>query len=359
MSAFTQNDDGKPKMRYRQLGSSGVRVSELCMGAMTFTLSGKGVWGLPATDEKTSHAILDRFIELGGNFIDTANAYVESEDVIGTWLAKKPAEFRQSIIIATKFCGAIGNCGPNDRGASRKHIMDSVETSLKKLQTKYIDLYQIHMPDKTTTIRETLHALNDLIRQGKVHYIGCSNFNSWQIQKAADIANSEHLNGFITLQQQYSLLCRNLEWDQLDVCQNEGLGILPWSPLAGGWLSGKFNRSNQKPDADSRVEWAEKIGWTETSWSTKDVDQTWNIIDELRAISKELNVSVAAVALRWLVQRPGVTSTIIGAKTLDQLNDNMQCVTFQLSDEQMARLTKASDTPLPYPFNIIAKFGVK
>ena len=216
-----------------------------------------------------------------------------------------------------------------------------------------------------------MRALSDLVRQGKVHYIGCSNFTSWQIQKANDIAEKENLEKFVTLQQQYSLLCRNVEWDTIDVCRNEGLGILPWSPLAGGWLSGKYDRSMEKPDEGSRfvvilfqnfsnknlfvfsVSWAEKAGWSETSWSTKTVEQTWNVIDQLRAIAKELNVSVAAVALRWLIQRNGVTSTIIGARTMEQFNQNMQAIDIHLTDEQMAQLTKASDTPLPYPYNVI------
>jgi len=169
-------------------------------------------------------------------------------------LEKKPKEFRRSIIIATKFRNLVSPHGVNDKGASRKHIFDAVEASLKRLKTDYIDLYQIHAPDDETPLRETMRALNDLVRQGKVHYIGCSNFTSWQIQKANDIAEKENLEKFVTLQQQYSLLCRNVEWDTVDVCRNEGLGILPWSPLAGGWLSGKFNRSTEKPDEGSRLE---------------------------------------------------------------------------------------------------------
>lgn len=196
--------------------------------------------------------MLDRFVELGGNFIDTANVYTSSEDVIGNWLAKKPADFRKSIIIATKFGSQMHGTAVNGRGGSRKHIFDALEESLKKLQTTYVDLYQIHLPDRLTPLRETLHALNDLVRQGKIHYIGCSNFSSWQIQKAVDLSDREHLQRFVTLQQQYSLLCRNVEWDTTDVCHQEGLGILPWSPLAGGWLSGKYDRSMDKPEENSR-----------------------------------------------------------------------------------------------------------
>jgi aryl-alcohol dehydrogenase-like predicted oxidoreductase len=190
---------------------------------------------------------------LGGNFIDTSDAYSTSENVIGNWLASKPKAFRKSIIIATKFRNIIPPYGVNDTGASRKHIFDAVEASLSRLQTNYIDLYQVHAPDEATPLRETMRALNDLVRQGKVHYIGCSNFTSWQIQKANDIAEKENLEKFVTLQQQYSLLCRNVEWDTVDVCRHEGLGILPWSPLAGGWLSGKYDRSMEKPDEGSRL----------------------------------------------------------------------------------------------------------
>jgi aryl-alcohol dehydrogenase-like predicted oxidoreductase len=178
--------------------------------------------------------------------------YGTSENVIGTWLASKPEGFRKSIIIATKFRNMIAQHGVNAFGASRKHIYDAVEASLKKLQTSYIDLYQIHAPDDATSLRETMRAFNDLVRQGKVHYIGCSNFTSWQIQKANDIAEKENLEKFVTLQQQYSLVCRNVEWDTVDVCRNEGLGILPWSPLAGGWLAGKYDRSTDKPQEGSR-----------------------------------------------------------------------------------------------------------
>lgn len=207
---------------------------------------------MPCAEERASHEILDRFVELGGNFIDTADAYSTSENVIGNWLKSKPAGFRQSIIIATKFRSIMPPHGVNDMGASRKHIIDAVEASLARLQTDYIDLYQIHGPDERTPLRETMRALNDLVRQGKVHYIGCSNFTSWQIQKANDIAEREHLEKFVTLQQQYSLLCRNVEWDTVEVCRQEGLGILPWSPLAGGWLSGKYDRSTDKPEENSR-----------------------------------------------------------------------------------------------------------
>jgi len=345
------------KIAYRQLGSSGLRVSEICLGCMTFSTGAIGAWGLPACDEKTSHAILDRSIELGINFLDTADAYGDSEKVIGNWLAKKDSNFRSQIVIATKFRSMMGP-GQNDRGASRKHIFDAVDRSLKLLQTNYIDLYQIHLPDNNTSIRETLFALNDLIRLGKVHYIGCSNFNEWQIQKAADIAKEEHLQGFVTLQQQYSLLCRNLEWGIAAVCKNEGLGLLPWSPLAGGWLTGKYSRQEGKPDkSTTRVGWAESVGWTETSFTVKDVDQTWKILDELKAVAKELKVSVAAVALRWIAQRSGVSSVIIGAKTLQQLEDNMVSARITLSSEQMDRLTKASDTPLPYPYSMQSRMA--
>lgn len=210
--------------------------------------------GLPCANEQAAHAILDRFAELGGNFIDTANVYGTSEIVVGNWLASKSEGFRKSMIIATKFRNNMPPYGVNDFGASRKHIFDAVETSLKNLQTSYIDLYQIHAPDENTPLRETMRALNDLVRQGKVNYIGCSNFTSWQIQKANDIAQEENLEKFVTLQQQYSLLCRNVEWDTVEVCRHEGIGILPWSPLAGGWLSGKYDRSTEAPEDGSRFD---------------------------------------------------------------------------------------------------------
>lgn len=208
--------------------------------------------GMSCADEQASETILDRFVELGGNFFDTADVYSPSEEVIGRWLSKKPQAFRQSIIIATKFCQTNSVDHVNNEGASRKHIFDALNQSLTKLRTNYIDLYQIHIPDSRTPLRETMRALNDLVQQGKVHYIGYSNFMSWQIQKANDLAEHMNMEKFITVQHQYSLLCRNIEWDLVGFCRSERVGILVWSPLSGGWLSGRFNRSTQNPDKGTR-----------------------------------------------------------------------------------------------------------
>jgi len=281
--------------------------------------------------------------------------YGSSEVVLGNWLAKQkdPKAFRRNVIIATKFKMSKPPHGLNDKGGNRKHIIDSVNDSLANLQTDYIDLYQIHSWDTACELRETLSALNDLIRQGKVHYIGASNFTAWQLQKAVDLQDKYGWDRFYTLQQQYSLLMRNIEWDSVEVCKNEGIGILPWSPLAGGWLSGKYKRGDHKPLEGGRVAWAESVGWGETGWDTKKSDQTYNIIEELEKIGKEVNQPVAAVALRWLIQKPGVSSTIIGATTIKQLEQNLAAAKFSLSDEQVERLNKVSETPLPYPFNVI------
>ena len=348
----------KPKgtMEYRRLGNTGLKVSVLCLGAMTFNIGENTTngWKMPTATEKVSHQILDDFVAAGGNFIDTANVYTNSEKVIGNWLAAKPnpKEFRRKLIIATKFRSPMGD-DVNSKGASRKHIADAVEQSLRDLQTDYIDLYQQHAYDKDTPMHETMYALNDLVRSGKVHYIGISNFAGWHIMKAVDIARHEHLIPYVTLQQQYSLLARSIEWDSLEVCVQEGLGVLPWSPLCGGLLSGKFTRES-KDESDTRAKWADAAGWKETALTSKDPDHFYRIVDELIAIGKELSAPVAAVALRWVVQKKGVSSVIIGAKTVEQLKENLAAATVRLTEEHMERLDKASATPLPYPFNLIA-----
>jgi len=350
----------KFKMNYRFLGKTGLKVSEICLGAMTFSKKGQGAWGMPAADEKESHQMLDAFIAAGGNFIDTANVYGglnggESEEVIGSWLANKPAGFRHSVIIATKVRLPVGK-GVNDQGLSRKHILDSVDASLKRMNTTYIDLYQIHTPDDSTPMTEFLGTLNDLVHQGKVRYVGASNLTGWQLQKYIDFCNSKGWEPFVCLQPQYSLICRSIEFEILDVCINEGIGVIPWSPLAGGWLSGRYKKGMSEPPKDSRVAWAEQVGWTPTNWSSKNENQTWTILEECERIANAHSVTVAQVALRWLVQRPGVTSPIIGAKSMSQLLDNLNTVNWALTEEEMKKLNDVSAIPLPYPYNMVGRY---
>ncbi|MBE7469934.1 MAG: aldo/keto reductase [Anaerolineae bacterium] len=328
-------------MQYRFLGNTGLKVSELCLGAMTF--------GREA-DEATSRRILDRFVEAGGNFIDTADVYTQgaSEEIVGRWLQGKN---RDEFIIATKVRFPMGQA-PNDVGLSRKHILAGVEASLRRLGTDYIDLYQVHCWDGATPLTETLSTLNDLVRSGKVRYLGASNYSGWQLQKAIDLSRGMGWEAFTCLQPLYNLLDRSLEWELLPVCQNEGLGIIPWSPLRGGWLSGKFRRGMSAPPEGTRVKIAEEQGWSE-SWSAYNNEHTWNVLDTLFAVAEESGKTPAQVAINWLLQRPGVTAPIIGARNMEQLESNLGAAGWSLSDEHLARLTQAGNQPLPYPYDFI------
>ncbi len=328
-------------MNYRFLGKTGLKVSELCLGAMTF--------GREA-DEALSHRMLNRFVEAGGNFIDTADVYTRgvSESILGSWLKSQP---RDQLVIATKVRFGMGD-GPNEVGLSRKHIVSGVEASLRRLGTDHIDLYQVHMWDSATPLEETLGTLDGLVKRGKVRYIGASNHTGWQLQKAIDVSRRNGWEPFACLQPLYNLLDRSTEWELIPVCQNEGLGVIPWSPLRGGWLSGKFRRGMTAPPDDTRVKQAEEMGWSE-SWSAYNTEHTWSVLDELFAVAVESSKSPAQVALNWLLLRPGVTAPIIGARNMEQLENNLGASGWALSDEQMARLNKASEVKLPYPYAFI------
>jgi len=317
-------------------------VSELCLGTMTM--------GREA-DEPTSHKMLDTFVDAGGNFLDTADVYThgESEEVVGRWLKNKN---RDDVVVATKVRFSMGE-GVNDVGLSRKHILSAVEASLCRLQTDYIDLYQVHCWDPGTPLEETLSTLNTLVESGKVRYIGASNYTGWQLQKAIDTSKQMGLEVFSCLQPLYNLLDRSTEWELIPVCQNEGLGIIPWSPLRGGWLSGKYRRGMSAPPKGSRVEEAEKHGWSE-AWSKYNNERTWRLLDELFAVSEETGKTPAQVALNWLVHRPGVTAPIIGVRNMAHLQNNLGAVGWQLSAEQQSRLTVASEVSPPYPYDFIA-----
>jgi len=328
-------------MEYRFLGKTGLKVSELCLGAMTFGRE---------TTEETSFQMLDRFVAVGGNFIDTADVYTRgaSEEIVGRWLRDKR---RDDLVIATKVRFPMGE-GPNDLGLSRKHILSGVEASLRRLGTEYIDLYQVHCWDPATPLEETLSTLDTLVRSGKVRYIGASNYSGWQLQKAVDRSKQHGWEPFSSLQPLYNLLDRSLEWELVHVCQHEGLGIIPWSPLRGGWLSGKYHRGMEAPVQGTRIELAEKEGWSE-SWSAYANERTWRVLDELFAVAAETGKQPAQVALRWLLQRPGVTAPIIGVRTLAHLDANLGATGWTLSAEQMTRLTQVSEPALPYPYDSI------
>ena len=330
-------------MDYRYLGRTGLKVSELCLGAMTF--------GREATEE-VGRQLLDRFAAAGGNFIDTADVYGRgtSEEVVGRWLKEKR---REDFVIATKVRFPMGD-GPNDVGLSRKHILAGVEESLRRLQTDYIDLYQVHAWDPGTPLEETLGTLDNLVQSGKVRYIGVSNFTGWQLQKAIDISLQLGWEPFASLQPLYNLLDRSIEWEMVPICQNEGLGVIPWSPLRGGWLSGKYHRGMDGPPSGSRVEKAEEEDWGE-AWSKYNTERTWRVIDELFAVAEEADKTPAQVALNWLVHRPGVTAPIIGVRKMKHLEDNLGATGWALSAEQMDRLNAVSQPDMPYPYDMMPR----
>ena len=333
------------KRAHRFLGKTGLRVSVLCLGTMTFGRE---------SSEADSHAILNRFVEAGGNFIDTANVYAgsASEEIIGTWL---PTQSRDDVVLATKVRFPMGE-GPNDVGLSRKHILSSIDASLRRLQTDYVDLYQVHAWDPVTPLEETLGTLDGLVKAGKVRYVGVSNFSGWQLQKAIDISKHNGWEPFVSLQPLYNLLDRSTEWELIPLCQESGLGVIPWSPLRGGWLSGKYRRGMDEAPQGTRVRKAEEQGWSE-SWSAYNSERTWNVIDEMLAIAGELDKTPAQVALNWLLQRPGVTAPIIGARTMEQLEDNLGAADWALDAEQMERLNLVSALELPYPYSVLQDMG--
>lgn len=332
-------------MQYRYLGRTGLKVSELCLGAMTF--------GREST-ESESYQMLDYFKTVGGNFIDTADVYSNglSETILGRWLKQQN---REDFVIATKVRFNMGD-SPNDIGLSRKHILAGIDASLKRLGTDYVDLYQIHSWDPGAPLEETLQTLDGLVRSGKVRYIGASNVTAWQLQKAIDISRHNRWEPFSCLQPLYNLLDRELEWGLVPVCLNEGVGIIPWSPLRGGWLSGKYQRGMDAPPEGTRVEEAEKHGWSE-SWRAYANEHTWSIIDTVQAISAETGKSPAQIALNWLLQMPGVTAPIIGVRNLNHLKDNLGATGWSLTAEQMTKLNDVSRKPLPYPYRELANSG--
>ncbi|MCP4428597.1 MAG: aldo/keto reductase [Chloroflexi bacterium] len=314
-------------MEYRRLGRTGLKVSTICLGTMQFG------W---TADQPTSHAIMNRAMALGCNFFDTADIYSRwvdgndggvSETIIGNWLADGAAR-RQDIVLATKVRGPMGD-GPNDQGLSRQHIMDAVEASLDRLQTDYIDLYQVHFPDDETPLDETMTALNDLARAGMVRYIGCSNYPAWLLTKSLWISDVKNLARFDSLQPHYSLVHRaEFERELQPLCLDQGLGVIPYSPLAGGFLTGKYRRDNPMPDTP-RADGVRRRYMNE---------QGFGAVDKLEEIGKEHDATIAQTAIAWVLANTAVSSAIIGANTIEQLEDTIKGAEVKLSDEEKKAL---------------------
>ena len=326
-------------MRYRQLGASGLRVSVLTMGTMTFGGTG-GFASVGSTDPDGARRQLDRCLEAGINLVDTADVYSGglSEEIVGQALEGR----RDDVLLATKARMPMGD-GPNDAGLSRHHLVSGCEASLRRLRTDHIDLYQVHEWDGQTPLEETLRALDDLVHAGKVRYVGCSNYAGWQLMKALGIAERQRLTRFVSQQIHYTLQAREAEYELLPIALDQGLGVLVWSPLAGGLLSGKYRRGEPAP-AGSRL----LSGWDEPP--VRDQELLYDIVEVVVEVAKDRGASPAQVALAWLLERPAVTSLIIGARTEEQLADNLGAADLSLTPEELARLEEVSRPPLLYPY---------
>jgi aryl-alcohol dehydrogenase-like predicted oxidoreductase len=326
-------------MDYRQLGRSGLRVSALTLGTMTF--GGRSIFAqVGSTDARAAARQLDLCLDAGVNLIDTANVYSEgaSEEIVGEILEGR----RDRVLVATKARMAMGE-GPNDAGLSRHHLIAECEASLRRLHLDHIDLYQVHEWDGATPLEETLEALDTLVRDGKVRYVGCSNYAGWHVMKALAISDRRGLQRFASQQIHYTLQAREAEYELVPIAVDQGVGILVWSPLAGGLLSGKYRRGEDPPEGSRHL-----TQWNEPP--VHDEETLYDIVDVLLEIAGDRGVSAAQVALAWLLGRPGVTSVIVGARTEEQLADNLAAAELALSAEERARLDEVSEPRLLYPY---------
>ncbi len=318
-------------MELRNLGNSGTMVSELALGTMTF--------GAEA-DEQTSHALLERYLDAGGNLVDTADVYSAgvSESIIGRWLARNHGR-RDDIVLATKGRFPMG-AGPNDLGLSRTHLRRALDDSLRRLGVDHVDLYQLHAWDALTPLEETLRFLDDAVSAGKISYYGFSNYLGWQLTKAVRLAAEQGWAAPVTLQPQYNLLVRGIEHEIVPAALDAGVGLLPWSPLAGGWLSGKYHR-DESPTGSTRL--GENPTRGMEAWEARNADErTWEVVDAVADVAREVGASASQVSLRWLADRPAVTSVILGARTLEQLDDTLRSAEITLPDDLRRRLDDAS-----------------
>jgi aryl-alcohol dehydrogenase-like predicted oxidoreductase len=329
-------------MEYRLLGSSGCAVSALALGTLTFGNE---------TDQATSFSQLDQFTEAGGNLVDSADVYADgrAEEIIGRWLAARPGR-RELVVLATKGRFPTDE-SPNGHGLSRRHLSLALDASLRRLNVETIDLYQVHAWDPLTRLEETLRFLDDAVRAGKVNYVGLSNFTGWQLQKAVDTAEGRGLSVPVSMQPQYNLLARAVEWEIAPACEAAGLGLLAWSPLASGWLTGKYRRGERPPAGTRVVENADEGMriWNQHGQS----EQTWQVLDAARKVAEGRGVSLAQVAIAWLLGRPAVSSVILGARSMSQLTDNMAAAGLKLTAEETQLLDEASEPPAPdYPYGV-------
>jgi len=334
-------------MEYRALGKSGLKVPVVCLGAMTFgEADDKSFMHKVGCDDRTSFAIMSRALERGAGFIDTADVYGQdglSERVVGAWMAETRS--RDRVVLATKFRFRMGD-GPNSTGASRYRIVRTVEESLRRLKTDRIDLYQIHMQDIDTPEEETLRALDDLVRAGKVLYLGASNYAAYRLTDSQWISRTEHLHRFVALQMQYSLIVRDLEREHVPICKQFGLGILPWGPLASGFLSGKYAKNRPPPQGARLEKWKDRL-------AEFDNDRAWRTLDAVVALAREKGATPASIALAWLLAKPAVTSVIIGARSIEQLDDNLAAADVKLSEQEVQKLDDASAFEMGYPYKFI------
>jgi len=333
--------DSVVPMDYRMLGGSGCAVSSLCLGTMTFGVE---------TDESGAHAQLDRFLEAGGTMVDTADVYGggKSEEIIGRWFASRPADLTEPVVLATKGRFSLQAGAPNGAGLSARHLTRALDASLRRLGRDSVDLYQVHAYDPLTPLEETLRTLDGFVRAGKIRYWGLSNFTGWQLTKAVHLARALNAAAPVTIQPQYSLLARETEWEIVPAALDAGLGLLPWSPLGGGWLSGKYQR-DQRPSGDTRLGDDPNRGME--AYDRRGTDRTWQVIDAVQKVADDRGVSMAEVAIAWLTARPAVSATILGARTISQLEANLRAAELRLSPSETAALDAASDPhPADYPY---------
>src|SRR5215472_3352707 len=327
-------------MDYRTLGCSGCAVSNLALGTMTFGAE---------TGELDAHRQLDEFVSAGGTLVDTADVYGSgaSEEIIGRWLASRPANVTERVVLATKGRFPMDD-SPNGVGLSAVHLTRALDGSLRRLGVDAVDLYQLHAFDPWTPLEETLRTLDGFVRAGKIRYYGLSNFTGWQLTKAVHVAQALNAPGPVTLQPQYSLLVREIEWEIVPAALDAGVGLLPWSPLGGGWLSGKYQR-DERPAGATRLGDDPNRGME--AYDRRGTQRTWEVIDAVRKVAGERGVTMAEIALAWVTDRPGVTSTILGARTTGQLEANLRAVDLRLIRQETAELDAASDLrPADYPY---------